>query len=133
MGSISKTITINVPAKVIYDIMKESIISNWAEIYYKDLISWYMVGSKQSIIRDVPNKMISTETGGWGAKVTIDIFLKEIDNKFTEVTLHVGYFLAVGDSVKAGMMSMIDQMIFLEKGYIAGIANVTCKNYDVKD
>lgn len=124
MGDITKTITIKVPSKIIYNIYKESIIANVAYMYCKDLIKWDLT-DKYSITRDVPDKIISAETGKWGAKVTIDLFLKEIDDKTTEVTLHLGYFLVLGVSARQGMISMVEQMITLEKGYIAGISKDT--------
>ena len=122
-GEISRTITIKVPVKIVYEFLKEYQSLNWVERYCKDLTKDLL--TEYSIVNDVPNKELSFTSSKWGTKYDIKFILREIDNKTTEITCHLKYRLTFNLFARAGMIQIIGTLIALERGYLKGRAALT--------
>lgn len=116
MGEITKTITIEVPSNVVYEVIKDVNLLGWVEKYCGDLSKGLL--TEYTLSRDVPNSELGFIGSKWGTKAEVKYVIRPIGN-FSEVTISLKYRLTLGSQARAGMIEMIGSLLMLEKGYKA--------------
>jgi len=118
-GEITKTVLIEVPVNIVYEVIKGVTLSDWIDKYCNDLTEGLILVTR--LAKDIPNSELIFTGHEWGTKVAeVKYVFRPIGN-FTEVTISIKYWFAPAANARTKMLNIIHSLLMLEKGYKAGL------------
>lgn len=118
MGEITKTITIEVPVDLVYQVIKEGALSGWGEKYCSDLMPGGVI--VPSLAKDAPNSELIFRGEKWGGRIELTYRFRSIGESACEVTINHKYSLVFDDSAKMAMMNVLGALVMFETGFKVG-------------
>ena len=119
MGRITKSMRLNVPPNIAYDLIKEHFWRKWIRIYCADLLRSLLVD--YTLIEDVPDSKVVFVASRWKLFRTEETFIIEpLGSTRCEITIEVKFRAISGSSAKAHVTEVIGCMLMLERGFNAG-------------
>lgn len=120
MGKLAKSITVEVPASVVYDALKKVDSSR----YISDLLDEHMPSSME-ITKDTPNSLLVAKGTFRGLKCEMEYSLRPLGESSCEVTIKLEHVFTLGFATKEFLIKAIDNMLMLEFGYKVGSRRIT--------
>jgi len=117
MGEISRTIKISAPSEVIYNIIKNQLISGWEHKYCNDLLKGAM--TKYEILQDIPNYELHIKWSSWRTKKELRYLIRP-NGEGSEVTIIIKYKLAFDIIERLSFVNSIGELLILEKAFQYG-------------